>query len=329
MNCPYCGHELKDVDNFCTSCGTRVRRRQAAAPSAQPAQRTAARPRPAGLADAPNARRGTAGQGGLASARDLGRGVQPHDDAVAAARPARVETMAPDPQARRAAAGGGAAAPAPKPEPGWGSLGVALLAILASACALAAGLALLCAPLLEIPLLGGSAATSSELVHAVLVSVDPGLSVFLSGLLDVGGLSALDLVAAGAGLSDALGSTLLAVAFGLVLGLAAVAALMGVFGALTTVLLRKPNLLLTASGLLLCLFGAGGAVAAAVADDRLVGWLRDGFSAAFAELGVQLPAAAQVVAPTVWLVVVAVCGFAAFVLALVARGRWRACRLGV
>ena len=185
------------------------------------------------------------------------------------------------------------------------------------------------APIVELPLLGGSAATSSELVHAVLVSVDPSLSVFMSGLLDVGGLCALDLVGVGASLADALGNPAVALGFGAALGLAAVAAALALAGAVSSVALRRPTPALRASCALLCLLGTGGCAAAAFADDRLVGLLRNDLSAAFAELGVQLPAAAQLLAPTVWLVAVAACGLAALVFALWARARQNADRLGV
>lgn len=300
MFCPYCRQQLKDTDNYCTRCGRRLPELRPRADAPVPAQR----PTPAPARQP-------------APVRQPAPAPQPP---IVVQQPLPAQQPAPQP------APAAAARPASRPK-----ADAATVVLTVAACLLGAAFVAVCAcvPLLRVLPLTDAQGNGGAIVQTVLGAVDPAVSLAASGLVGDVRLTALEAVRAGTSLADATGSTQAALAVGLAAGAAAAAVVLVCAGVLSVLACRRPTpLLCWGGGVALVVAGAGLALLGTL-DAFLVSGLRNSFSHTFAEQGIQLPAAAQILQVQPGLVALAALSFACLVCALAARVRWtRSMRAG-
>ncbi len=311
MFCPYCGQRFGERDNFCTRCGRprpvlSERRAPGAgpAPSAVPASPGAAAP---AAPFAPSSSPAPVRQGAPA--------LGPRVPAADPRRPADGTQTARNPYAKPASRGDHRARD-------WGGAATAAGTVIALAASLACAALLFASSLVGTPLFASASGDGGEVVHVVLTSIDPGLSVVVSSFLDRDALDLLDLVLMTPAFSEPLSAGYVTVCVGVVAGFAAGGAALLLAGAVATLVGRRPSVALALGNLALCTVALAVAGAASWVDKAAMGVLRNDLSMAFATAGVQLSGSAHVSVALPALYVAAGLGALGFVAALWARSSW-------
>lgn len=213
-------------------------------------------------------------------------------------------------------------APSSEPYLPWGTHPTAARMLVAAVLSLIAAAAVLVAPLVSFPALPVSSSVMAEL-FAALAGMDARLSALLGGLLGSGDVNALGAFQAALVACGSLDDASLAVAVGLVAGAFAVAVLLLLAGAISSLVLRRSTPVLIAGALYGCVAFAAASIAVQWGGTELMRALRDAVSPSLADAGVQLPAGLAVMQPHACLVAIAAALLVAFLCAAVARYRWR------
>ena len=361
MFCPYCGQRFDDKDNFCTRCGkprpvlseqqtpnaalsqppsaqppATARRNIPAAPAVPARQNPQAsstpgqaRPvtTPAGTPPFPSQRRPPAYGGRFPASTD-------HSAAVAGSPAPRAQAP------RNPYAEAGTARPSSPSKPAksqkqsrssrrgehrakdWGGAATAAGTVVALLASIACAALLFASSLVATPLFAEASGDASEVVHVMLTSIDPSLSVVVSSFLDRGSLSLLDIVLMTPAFSGPLSAGYISVCVGVLAGVAVGASALLVVGTVATLVRRRPSLSLAFGSIMLAAVALAVAFAASWVDRVAMAYLRNDLSMAFATAGVQLSGSAHVTVALSVLYVIAGLGALGFVAALWARVRW-------